>query len=389
MSQAVKTYSDGSVNGAADQTITTLNGLPSIPAGATLNSVVLSFTCDRSGGRDDNEIRVRLGSTIHYYIQDLGRNDSRTCDITGIVRNNGGTLTYSDGSTSLNLYAYHAFKLFDNANWKLTNIKITANYTLKHTVTLNPNGGSVSPTSVVYDDGATYGTLPTPTRKGYKFLYWAKEDGTRIYSSTTITSNHTLVAQWESVGTFYVYFSGYGATSGTNSAPSAITATYGQSYTLPTPNTATFYKQATIVWNGNADDAILNYTERSPNCTFIGWKRDPNTSTLYQPGESVNIEPTTEGGNVTFYATWQPATREHPSATREGYKLKEWNTKADGSGTAYTGASISTLEDITLYAQWEVDKINKIYVGTSQSKAIYVGTSPVKAIYVGTTKVYG
>ena len=196
MSQAVKTFSDASVNGAADQTITTLSGLPSIPAGATLNSVVLSFTCDRSGGRDDNEIRVRLGSTIHYYIQDLGKNDPRTCDITGIVRNNGGTLTYSDGSTSLNLYAYHAFKLFDNANWKLTNIKITANYTLKHTVTLNPNGGSVTPTSVVFDDGATYGTLPTPTKDGHTFNYWTKEDGTRIYSSTKITSSHTLVANW-------------------------------------------------------------------------------------------------------------------------------------------------------------------------------------------------
>lgn len=196
MATSVKTYPDDSVKGAADQTITTLNGLPSIPEGATLDSVVLSFTCDRTGGRDDNEIRVRLGSTIHYYIQDLGRNDPRTCDITGIVRNNGGTLTYSDGSTSLNLYAYHAFKLFDNANWKLTNIKITANYTLKHTVTFNPNGGSVSPTSVVYDDGATYGTLPTPTKDGHTFSYWSKEDGTRIYSSTKITSSHTLVANW-------------------------------------------------------------------------------------------------------------------------------------------------------------------------------------------------
>lgn len=269
------------------------------------------------------------------------------------------------------------------------NIRLVVTYEALLTVTLNPNGGTVSPTELKFANGATYGTLPTPTRNGYKFLYWAKEDGSRIYSSTTITSNHTLVAQWESVGTFYVFFSGYGATSGVNSAPSAITATYGQSYTLPSPNTATFYKTAKITWNGNADNAILNYTERNPNCTFIGWKRDPNSSTMYQPGESVNIEPTTEGGNVTFYATWQPATQNHPSATREGYKLKEWNTKADGSGTAYTGTSISTLEDITLYAQWEVDKINKIYVGTSQPKEIYVGTSPVKAIYVGTTKVYG
>lgn len=203
-------------------------------------------------------------------------------------------------------------------------------------------------------------SMPTPTREGYTFRGWnTKPDGsgtTYTSSSAYPSSDLVLYSQWERSGTYYVLFSGYGATSGANSAPSAITATYGQSYTLPSPNTATFYKRANITWDGNADDAILNYTERNPNCTFIGWKRDPNTSTLYQPGESVNIEPTTEGGNVTFYATWQPATCEHPSATREGYKLKEWNTKADGSGTAYTGASISTLEDITLYAQWEEAK---------------------------------
>lgn len=203
-------------------------------------------------------------------------------------------------------------------------------------------------------------SMPTPTREGYTFKGWnTKPDGsgtTYTSGSAFPTSSLVLYSQWERSGTYYVLFSGYGATSGANSAPSAITATYGQSYTLPSPNTATFYKRANITWDGNADDAILNYTERNPNCTFIGWKRDPNTSTLYQPGESVNIEPTTEGGNVTFYATWQPATCEHPSATREGYKLKEWNTKADGSGTAYTGASISTLEDITLYAQWEEAK---------------------------------
>lgn len=197
MAQKELTFSDRSKNGAADQTITNLDGLPSgIPANATLDSVVLSFTCNRTGGRDDNEIRVQLGDTIYYYIQDLGKNDPRTCDITGIVRNNSGTLTYLNGGTILRLYGYHAFKLFDNANWSLTNIKITANYTLKHTVTLNPNGGSVSPTSVVFDDGDTYGTLPTPTKDGHTFNYWTKEDGTRIYSSTKITSSHTLVANW-------------------------------------------------------------------------------------------------------------------------------------------------------------------------------------------------
>ena len=40
--------------------------------------------------------------------------------------------------------------------------------------------------------------------------------------------------------------------------------------------------------------------------------------------------------------------------TREGYYFASWNTKADGTGTAYTeGQTISLTENITLYAQWE------------------------------------
>ena len=39
---------------------------------------------------------------------------------------------------------------------------------------------------------------------------------------------------------------------------------------------------------------------------------------------------------------------------REGYELVQWNTKADGSGTAYEeGDMINTTEDITLYVVWE------------------------------------
>ena len=41
--------------------------------------------------------------------------------------------------------------------------------------------------------------------------------------------------------------------------------------------------------------------------------------------------------------------------TRDGYIFKEWNTKADGTGTSYTdGASYTATADITLYAQWTV-----------------------------------
>ena len=68
------------------------------------------------------------------------------------------------------------------------------------TVTFDPNGGSVSPTSKTVTYGSAYGTLPTPTRTGYTFDGWytVSSGGSQVTSSTTVTtaSNHTLYAHW-------------------------------------------------------------------------------------------------------------------------------------------------------------------------------------------------
>ena len=50
----------------------------------------------------------------------------------------------------------------------------------------------------------------------------------------------------------------------------------------------------------------------------------------------------------------QPVTLKANTFTREGYAFKGWNTKADGSGTAYTdGQSVTFSNDTTLYAVWD------------------------------------
>lgn len=90
------------------------------------------------------------------------------------------------------------------------------------TVTFNPNGGTVSPTSkqVTYDQ--PYGTLPTPTRGGYLFGGWQDSKGQIITAESIVqtASNHTLIAQWAAggakvymngsyrTGTCYLYLNG-------------------------------------------------------------------------------------------------------------------------------------------------------------------------------------
>lgn len=94
---------------------------------------------------------------------------------------------YSDG-TSISQTTYYGW-VDMYAQWKINS----------YTLTYNANGGSVSPTSKVLNYGAQYGTLPTPTRKGYTFDGWytSPTGGSKVSSSTTMgASNTTIYAHW-------------------------------------------------------------------------------------------------------------------------------------------------------------------------------------------------
>lgn len=68
------------------------------------------------------------------------------------------------------------------------------------TVTFNANGGSLrgADTSRTVAMGGAVGKLPTPTRSGYMFAGWytAENGGTRVTSSTKVTSNMLCYARW-------------------------------------------------------------------------------------------------------------------------------------------------------------------------------------------------
>lgn len=68
-------------------------------------------------------------------------------------------------------------------------------------VTLDPNGGTVSPSMVSVTYGASYGPLPDPVRLDYAFAGWYLDQGgtkLRVTEDTQVTigRDHTLYAQW-------------------------------------------------------------------------------------------------------------------------------------------------------------------------------------------------
>ena len=236
------------------------------------------------------------------------------------------------------------------------NTHITPVFVLKsYTVTWNPNGGSVSPTSTTKTHGSTLGTLPTPTRAAnvqytYTFKGWftAATGGTQISASTTVTGNVTYYAQW--TATLRSYTATFNGNGGGTPSPSTITKTYGSELgTLPTCSRTGY--------------------------TFLGWYTASSGGTKISSATKII-------GTVTYYAQWSinsytltynvnggnavsPASKSVqygsaygtlPTPTKSSnaeftYAFAGWYTAASG-GTQVTANTTMGASNITIYAHW-------------------------------------
>lgn len=90
--------------------------------------------------------------------------------------------------------------------------------------------------------------------------------------------------------------------------------------------------------------------DRRISAAFRGWNtRADGTGTAYVPGEEY-----AGGTSVTLYARWEPGTiGTLPAPERDGYTFKGWYTARDG-GTGVT-RDTEVRGDMTVYARWEKD----------------------------------
>lgn len=116
-----------------------------------------------------------------------------------------------------------------------------------------------------------------------------------------------------------------------------------------------------------------------PGHLFTGWNTEPNGSgTVYLPGDTIIISQ-----NITLYAQWSPIftysvtydsnggsggttnagltagtiytvlSYTEARVSRFGHTFAGWNTRPDGSGTAYNpGETMVIAKNTVLYAQW-------------------------------------
>ena len=234
---------------------------------------------------------------------------------------------------------------------------IAATFTpIIYNIVYNLGGGSVAtanPATYTVEDAAI--TLVNPTRTAYNFKGWTGTDLTEPTMTVTIAANsignREYTATWEPI----VYDITYDLAGG------AVDPANLDKYTIET-----------------ADFTLTNPTKLG--YTFLGWEgTDLSEKTL-----TVTVT-TGHYGNRSYTATWEPnpykvafdknggdggemadqnfvydaAQNLTANAfTRTGYTFNGWNSKADGTGTAYTDKqavkNLTAVRDevVTMYAQW-------------------------------------
>jgi uncharacterized repeat protein (TIGR02543 family) len=232
---------------------------------------------------------------------------------------------------------------------------IYAHWTINsYTVTLDANEGSVSSTFVTVTHGSTYGTLPTPTRTGYTFAGWYTDptDGTKISTSSTVTSSHTIYAHWTAKGLVVTYNVNGGNTLTTSTKNVTFGSTYG---VLPTPsrtgytfadwytteNGGTVINSSTTVSNANNHTIYAHWTAKEYIVTF-----DANGGTVEQNNKTV---------------TYDSAYDTLPTPTRTGYTFGGWYTAKTGGTVVASNTKVTNALSHTIYAHWTANQYDVTY----------------------------
>jgi uncharacterized repeat protein (TIGR02543 family) len=223
-----------------------------------------------------------------------------------------------------------------------------------HTVTFNPNGGSVDPASAVTEINGRLSVLPTPTRSGFSFNGWftAETGGIQVTTDTIFTGDSTIFARWTANTHTITFNPNRGSVSQTN----AVTGTDGRLSALPRPTRSghTFTGWFTAETGGIQVTTDTVFT--SDSTVYARWRA--NSTGGGSGGSTSNagfhtIIFNANGGTVTpTSATTGNSGRltNLPTPVRIGYNFIGWFTAATGGIEVTT--SIAFAGNTTVYARW-------------------------------------
>ena len=271
---------------------------------------------------------------------------------------NGSGVRYADGQVVKDIAAAgETITLY--ATWQQV---------LTFTVHFDANGGEGTMADQIYSILYSENYLPSCTfsRSGYIFAGWntkadgsgkAYSDGAKINQASSIT----LYAQWTALppNCYGVHFNRNNDNASGTMADQVFTVGVAQALTA---NAFTYFFSFSG-WNTKADGSGVSYSNGQVVTDIAA---EGETITLYAQWQdkSVHIYLTVRfnaNGGEGYMANQMFKSGEEKNLnactfTRAGYRFTGWNTEADGSGEAYNDQeNIRPGENITLYAQWELE----------------------------------
>lgn len=238
-----------------------------------------------------------------------------------------------------------------------------------YTLSFESNGGSAVASKTIHT-GDVYGTLATPTCKGFTFDGWytSAEGGTKVTAATTvIAANHTLYARWTGKENTVFFKPEAG-----NCSVSSKDVISGEAYgNLPTATREGYdflgwYTAKTGGDKISASDTVILEADIS---LYAHWSAKEYSLTFNAAGGNCST--------VTKKVTYDQQYGTLPSATRTGYDFDGWYD-AENNGSEVTASTVvKTAKDHTIYAAWNGKSIN-VYFDANDGQCT---TSSIKAVY--------
>ena len=271
-------------------------------------------------------------------------------------------------ATSYSLYSWYVFKTGDmNTTVSVNNnsfVMPAYNVTVMATfVQGSANGDFVKVTSaptdwsgeyiLVYEQNATTGYVWTGVDAVNSYVSKSisgntiADDGVVFLTITPMSGGYSIKVNGGTNNGKYIY-----GTSGNNKInfganPSSNTLSYESNSVKIVSNTSV------MRFNNDASQNRFRYFQSS---TYGNQKLVQLYKRIYNaPSHTIHFNPNGGTGSMNdqIVNEFEPTALQNNAFTREGFVFEGWNTEADGTGDYYAdGASVTLLDDLTLYAQW-------------------------------------
>jgi len=351
-------------------------------------------------------------SSLHYYWKLTNRSGYSHVDLGtnffGVIFNTacGKAVSYADGYVKLNTEIGHANQVWYFVRQNDGSYAITSAINGKALEMYNGITNDASPLRVhdVYWGGAYQSWFIYPQGNGYiiKSKHYQEQnkvmdlygnytaDGTSININTKNNGNAQIwsIYKADDVQLKSPSLSVVEGNSATNTK-FTWTETYGESYYIITiKNSSGVYKKVEGI-SGTAYNIVLpagTYTAYVDTVNYYHGKTS-NTVSFTVKDKTYTVSYNANGGSGVPSSQTKlhnkTLTLSSTKSSRTGYTFKNWNTKADGSGTSYSSGGSYTANSVaTLYAQWTANTYKVTFNANG-------GTTPTASKNVTYNSTYG